>query len=219
MTQLPIAREQLIPAALRHADARAAQQRAATADRRAATLAGLVETSGGQQEAADLLGISKAAVSKALVNARSRQLREPVLADFAELDLPACAVQVPTVQEWQAMEGDEQLVAAERAVQTWAALTAMWGRLYRETHSAGEWLASVRIGYADPDEEEDAAQRPALLTDADVAAVRAQDHGTYSPQITVLGDIARALQDQAQAAMRAHDWWQSQVDNLGGLFE
>ncbi|MEV1025050.1 hypothetical protein [Streptomyces sp. NPDC050264] len=153
------------------------------------------------------------------MRARSRELREPVLADYAELDLPACAVQVPTVEEWQAMEGNEQLVAAERAVQTWSALATTGERLYRETHSAGEWLASASIGYADPDDDEDAAQRPALVTDADVTAVTAQDRHAYSPQITVLSDIARALEDQAHAVFRARDWWQSQVDHQHGEFE
>ncbi|WP_329583450.1 hypothetical protein [Streptomyces sp. NBC_01361] len=205
------------PSTLRHADARATQQRAANADRRAASLADFVATVGGQHEAAEVLGITKAAVSKALVLARRRRVREPALADFVELDLPACGAQVPTVEEWQRLDEGEQLAAAQRSASTWAALAATWGRLHRQTYAASEWLAGVRIGVLDPQDEEDAAERPALVTDDDVAAITEQARDEYSPQITVLADTARALEDQARAARQAHDWWQGQADRLSGL--
>lgn len=207
-----------IPAELRHAEARSAQQRETNAAQRAAVLEDFVTVVGGQAEAGELLGISKAAVSKALVATRRRQQSTPPLADFVELDLASCGRQVPTIQEWEQLRSDEQQTVAERSARTWAALATTLGHLYEQTHAACEWLASIAIGHLDLDDPDDAVERPTLVTDADLAEVTApQACRTSSARITVLGDMARAFDAQRRKAWLAKDWWQNQADRLAGL--
>lgn len=202
-----------IPAELRHADARSTQQRETSAARRAAALADFVAAVGGQAEAAESLGVSKAAVSKALVAARRRRQSAPPLADFVELNLSSCAQQVPTPQEWNQLSSADREAVAERSARTWAALATTLGQLQQQTYAASEWLADVAIGIRDPDDPDDAAERPVLVTDADLADITAP---TPSARITVLRDMARALDTERRTAWQAMDWWHSEASRLAG---
>ncbi|MGW6602593.1 hypothetical protein [Streptomyces sp. NPDC055036] len=205
-----------VPAVLRHAEERRAQQRLAEADRRAAALELYVATVGGQAEAAEGLGVSVQAVSKALVASRRRPTGEPPLAGLMELDLLRCGAQVPSVQEWRELEPGEQRRAAERGALVWGALALTLGRLQRETYTAAEFIAGVRIGHLDPDDPEDAAERPHLVDDEDLAAAERQDDRA-SALTYVFGDLARTLESRVHQAQRARDWWQGQADRLDGL--
>lgn len=197
------------PAVLRHEKARQEQQRTASADRRARALAELCDAMGGQAEAAEVLGVSTAAVSKSLVAARRRTPAGPPLADYLELDLPQCGARVPTVEEWEA-EADpaRRRESAERAVDTWRAMAFVLGRLQRETHAAGEYLSAAWLGYLDGEEE-----RPALVEPGDVD--RDRDHA--SRMADVMAELARSLEEKRRAAWVARDWWQGKVEELDGV--
>ncbi len=199
------------PAVLRHEKARQEQQRAASADRRAAALAEFCEVLGGQAEAAAALGISTAAVSKSLVAARRRAPAGPPLADYLELDLPNLGHRVPTAEEWEAEEDPEQRrETAERATATWRAMAYVLGTLQRETYAAGEYLAGAVLGLLD---DEQLAERPALVEEGVVE----RDRAHASLMADVLADMARSLEERRRAAWVARDWWQGKVDELEGL--
>ncbi|MFJ2110737.1 hypothetical protein ACIOEX_02220 [Streptomyces sp. NPDC087850] len=167
---------------------------------------------------AEALGVSVQAVSKSLVAARRRETGEPPLAGLLELDLLRCGAQVPSMQEWQELDPGEQRRAAERGALVWGALAHTLGRLQRETYAAAEFVAGVRTGQLDPDDPEDAAERPYLVRDDDLTAATQRDD--HSNALTyVFGDLARTLEDRVHEAARARDWWQGQANRLDGLTE
>lgn len=216
MSVFPVS--EVVPAVLRQAEERRAQQRLAEADRRATALEQYVAAVGGQAEAAEGLGVSVQAVSKALVAARRREAGEPPLAGLMELDLLRCGAQVPSMQEWRELEPGEQRRAAERGALVWGALAFTLGRLQRETYAAAGFIAGVSTGHLDPDDPEDAAERPYLVGDDDLtAAARRDDHA--SALTYVFGDLARTLEGRVHDAWRARDWWQAQADRFDGLTE
>jgi hypothetical protein len=216
MSVFPASEE--VPAVLRQADERRTQQRLAEADRRAAALEQYVSAVGGQAEAAEGLGVSVQAVSKALVAARRRGTGEPPLVGLLELDLVRCGAQVPSMQEWHELNPGEQRRAAERGALVWGALARTLGRLQRETYAAAEFIAGVHIGHIDPEVPEDAAERPFLVGDDDVTAAAGRNDRSNALEY-VFGDLARALNRREQEAWRARDWWQGQADRLDGLTE
>ncbi|MFI5748995.1 hypothetical protein ACIBBE_24385 [Streptomyces sp. NPDC051644] len=207
-----------VPAVLRQAKERRAQQQLAEANRRAAALEQYVAAVGGQAEAAGGLGVSVQAISKALVAARRRETGEPPLAGLLELDLLRCGAQVPSVQEWRELDSGEQQRAAERGALVWGALAHTLGKLQRETYAAAEFIAGVHTGHLDPDDPEDAAERPFLVGDDDLAAAVRRDDRS-SALTYVFGDLARTLEGRVHDAWRARDWWQGQADRLDGLTE
>ncbi|MFD9850516.1 hypothetical protein [Streptomyces parvus] len=216
MSVFPVS--EAVPAVLRQAEERRTQQRQADADRRAAALEQYVAAVGGQAEAAEGLGISVQAVSKALVAARRRSTAQPPLAGLLELDLLTCGAQVPSMQEWQELEPEARRDAADRGALVWGALTTALGRLQREAHAAAEFIAGVHTGHLDPAEPEDAAEQPYLVSDADVSA--ATQRSDRSRALTyVMGDLASALESRVRDAQQAHDWWRGQLDQLDGLAE
>ncbi|MFF8696197.1 hypothetical protein ACF08W_28700 [Streptomyces sp. NPDC015144] len=207
-----------VPAVLRQAEERRAQQRQAEAGRRAVALGQYVAAVGGQAEAAEGLGVSVQAVSKSLVAARRRETGEPPLAGLLELDLLRCGAQVPSMQEWRELAPEDRRSATERGALIWGALAATLGQLQRETYAAADFIAAVHTGHLDPDCPEDAAEQPHLVSDADMSA--AAEGSDQSHALTyVLGDLASALESRARDARRAQGWWQGQLDQLDGLTE
>ncbi|MFD9422296.1 MULTISPECIES: hypothetical protein [unclassified Streptomyces] len=207
-----------VPAVLRHAEERRAQQRQAEADRRAVALERYVGAVGGQAEAAEGLGVSVQAVSKSLVAARRRETGEPPLAGLLELDLLKCGAQVPSMQEWRELDPGHRRDAAVRGALVWGALASTLGRLQRETFAAAEFIAGVHTGHLDPEFPEDAAEQPSLVSDEDTLA--AAEGGDRSHALTyVLSDLASTLESRVHAAWRARDWWQGQADQLNELTE
>ncbi|WP_189968972.1 hypothetical protein [Streptomyces violascens] len=135
-----------------------------------------------------------------------------------ELDLLRCGAQVPSMREWQALGPDARRDAAERGALIWAALAHALTQLHRETHAACQFLAGVQIGALDPDDPEDAAERPHLVDDRDMAAAaRRTDRSTALTW--AFGDLADTLTARLDEAWRALDWWQGQLDSLDGLTE
>ncbi|MFL0028525.1 hypothetical protein ACJBCE_36995 [Streptomyces sp. NBUL23] len=207
-----------VPAVLRHAEERRAQQRQAEADRRAVALERYVDAVGGQADAAEGLGITVQAVSKSLVAARRREAGEPPLAGLLELDLLTCGAQVPSMQEWRELDSEGRRAAAVRGALVWSALASTLGRLQRETHAAAEFLAGVHTGHLDPSFPEDAAEQPPLVSDEDTLAASAGEDRSHALTY-VLSDLASALESRVHDAWRSRDWWQGQVDQLDGLTE
>ncbi|MFJ2589684.1 hypothetical protein [Streptomyces sp. NPDC087538] len=184
------------PAALRHERARQEQQRTASALRASEAMASLVRSMGGQAEAADALGISKAAVSKTVLRRKSAANGVPgvPLADYLEIDLPRCGGQVPTLEEWRALPADEQSAAAERSHRVWSAIHATVSLMAAQAYAAGEWTAEAAVlGDAD------GAPRPALVSEL--------APGLGEPSIDVLADIADSLASRREEAWRAATYW------------
>ncbi|MFJ2438831.1 hypothetical protein ACIOWM_37070 [Streptomyces anulatus] len=191
---------EVTPASLRHELARQAQQRSESARRRSEGMAALAAGVGGQTEAARVLGISKAAVSRTVNEGRVRPAGPP-LADYLEIDLPRCGSQVPTPDEWLAMPDGERRSAAVRASAHWTAIATAAHRIAVQTRAASEWISeTVVMGDADGE------PRPALVRADDPDPVPGE------PISAVYADMAESLARRAQEAWSAADWWRSHAD-------
>jgi AhpD family alkylhydroperoxidase len=119
------AAEQLV-AAIRREEQTIAEQRARSSIRRSILVERLAVAVGSHAEAARRMGVSQQAVSKALAAAADPGILTPSV-EFIGVRLgkfgrPGYGVDVPTVQEWEAVEDrDESLAAALRGLAAWDA--------------------------------------------------------------------------------------------------
>ncbi|MFF3013697.1 hypothetical protein [Streptomyces sp. NPDC057939] len=199
-------------------ETRQAWQRTSSANRRAAALSRGVEELGSQQEVARTLGVSAAAVSKALGQARQRSAGEVPPADFMELDLPRTAGHVLTLEQWRALPADRQAAAAEAAALRWGAIATATQRLAAQLKEAGAYLYE-RTPY-DP-ENKTVEQEEAVQSDEADRAVKAGEKPAPAligpddlrvdplPLATVYLDLGEAMRARTLEAIGSERFWSS----------
>ncbi|MFJ3840556.1 hypothetical protein ACIPY6_34320 [Streptomyces sp. NPDC090054] len=193
--------------AVEREEKRQAWQRTGSANRRAAAINRGVEKLGSQQAVAHDLGVSPAAVSKALGQARHRTAGEVPMADFLELDLPRTAERVPTLEEWRALPTDRQPAAAEAAAFQWGAIATATQRLADQVKDAGAYLYEQwRCG---PDEEGDEEPVPALVRTDDLSI-------DPLPLMNVYFDLAETLRARTLEAIGSEKFWSSLANPAPG---
>jgi hypothetical protein len=156
-----------------------------------------------------MLGITGAAVGKAISEAETRAVGDP-LADYLELDLPHMADMVPTVEEWQNHPLQDREGVAQDAAQAWQAIAFTTGRLARQLDSICQAMYAVDFGKANAHELELARSWPTTRPPFD-------DREFDEVTVLLLADLAESLKERAETATRMSERWARRAHYPEGL--
>lgn len=189
----------------KHEPERAARQRAAAANRRAAALKAGRRLCNTQAEAAEMLGISTAAYGQAIKEAEGRVLPPP-MADYIELDLPETGAETVTETEYQALDDEQEQVEAARGnVVKWSTMSWATRHLGESCCEVSDLLAVELTREPEPPWAECRQRLTETLPEPWRGQVMTRDHA-YALMM-LMADMAGALGRHSWTASTEADRW------------